>query len=169
MSEEKQMPNQRENIFLQDIMVLRNDLVRYSESVHARLVPYPGAWRDLRLMLHLVRKLQTILLDTLPDKKVAQLQNIALHGKFFIELPGPLWKNRFVCIDEKSLSALMQAAMEGECAICLREGRDVKRCPLRAALIATVPPEKILDNHQVMGCEYRDIGGALVRGENVEM
>lgn len=169
MSEEKQMPNQRENIFLQDIMVLRNDLVRYSESVHARLAPFPGAWRDLRLMLYLVRKLQATLLDTLPDKKVAQLQNIALHGKFFIELPGPLWKNRFVCVDEKSLTVMMQAAMVGECAMCLREGRDVKRCPLRAALIAITPPEKILDKHQVMGCEYWDIGGALARGESVEM
>ena len=80
MSDEREMPNQAENIFMQDLMVLRNDLVKYSDKVHARLAPFPGAWRDLRLMLHLVRKFQAQLLDTIPEKKVAQLHNIAMHG-----------------------------------------------------------------------------------------
>lgn len=169
MIDEREMPNKKENIFIQDIMILRNDLVRYSESVRARLASFPGAWRDIRLMLYLVRKIQALLLDTLPDKKVAQLQNIALHGKFFIEMPGPVRKNRFVTLAEGDLSVLMQAAMSNECVMCLREGKEIKRCPLRAALIAAAPPEKIIENPPLLGCEYRDIGCAIVRGETVEL
>lgn len=169
MSNDQKMPNQMENIFMQDMMILRNDLVRYSESVHARLAPFPGAWRDLRLMLHLVRKIQVQLLDTIPDKKVAQLQHIALHGKFFIEMPGPVRKNRFVTLAEGDLSVLMQAAMSNECVMCLREGKEIKRCPLRTALITATPPGKIIENPPLFCCEYRDIGCAIFRGENVEM
>lgn len=169
MSDDKKMPNQQENIFLHDIMILRNDLVRYSESVHARLAPSPGAWRDLRLMLHLVRKIQATLLDTVPDSKVAQLYHVSQHGQFFIEMPGPVRKNRFVTVGESDLSVLMQAAMANECVMCLREGKEIKRCPLRAALIQVTPPGKIIENPPLLGCEYRDIGCAIARGEYVEL
>lgn len=169
MIDEREMPNKKENIFIQDIMILRNDLVRYSESVRARLASFPGAWRDIRLMLYLVRKIQALLLDTLPDNKVVQMQNIAMHGKFFIEMPGPIRKTRFVTLEESELTALMQAAMSNECVMCLREGKEIKRCPLRAALIAAAPPEKIIENPPLFSCEYRDIGCAIFRGENVEM
>ena len=57
----------------------------------------------------------------------------------------------------------IEAAMRGECAMCIREGRDVKRCRLRDALLPVAPPSEF----SRYGCEYRQPASQLVQGDNV--
>ena len=170
MAEEKKAPNAGENALMMQLMVLRNALASHGEAVRERLKGTPNAWRDLRLLLRLVTKTQERLLDTMPDRRAAYYWNLAQHARVVVELPGPAKKGRFIMIDEKKLAAITEAAMCGECAMCMREGRDVKRCLIREALLEVAPPKDVRDGHTLaFGCEYRGIASALVNEEELTM
>lgn len=163
MADEKKAPNADENALMMNLMILRNTLVTHGPSVKERLRKTPNAWRDLCLLVRLVTKTQDRLLDTMPERRTAYYYSLAQHAKVAVELPGPAKRGRYIMIDEKKLAAITEAAMCGECAVCMRDGRDVKRCLIREALLEVAPPEEIRDSHTLAyGCEYRDIASALV-------
>ena len=162
------MPNRQENALMLGLMMLRNSLAHNSEAVRDRLGVYPYAWRDLRLLWHLVNKLQEQLLGTIPDRRVAYYDQMARHGKVIIDIPGPIPRGRHILITEKGMAAITEAAMRGECALCLKEGKEVTRCPIRAALLEVAPPETISDGQKWwVSCEYRNAASALVQGEEI--
>lgn len=164
------VPNRQENALMMDLMMLRNTLAHHSEAVRPRLKAYPTAWRDLRLLWYLVNKVQTQLLDTMPDRRVAYYGQLAQYGQVIIDIPGPVPKGRHILISDDGLAAITEAAMRGECAICLKDGKDVLRCPIRGALLEVAPPETISDGRQYWAsCEYRDAASALVRNEEVTL
>lgn len=164
------MPNRRENAFMLDLMMLRNSLAQNSEAVRGRMSCYPYAWRDIRLMWHLVNKLQNQLMDTMPDRRLAYYQQMAAQAKVIIDIPGPIPKGRNMLISETRLAAITEAAMRGECALCVKEGREVKRCPIRDALLEIAPPETINGGErQFDDCEYWNAASALVQGEDVHI
>lgn len=168
MADEKRAPNAGENALMMYLMILRNSLANHSDAVRERLKDTPNAWRDLRLLLQLVTKTQDRLLATMPEKRIAYYYGLAEHARVGVELPGPVKKGRFIMIDEKKLAAITEAAMCGECAICMREGRHVRRCLIREALLEVAPPEEIRDSHTLAcGCEYRDIASALVHQQDM--
>lgn len=165
MIQEKRAPNARENEMVIDLMVVRNTLMHNSEAVRDRLRGYPHAWRDMRLLLYLVNKLQGELLATMPDKRVNYYAMLCQHGKKIIDIPGPIPRGRHILMDVDDLAALTEAAMLGECAICFREGKEVKRCPIRAALLEAAPPAVINPDTWRAGCEYRNAASDLVQGK----
>ena len=48
---------------------------------------------------------------------------------------------------------IINAAMAGECAVCLRDEDAAKRCKLRRAMMDIVPPNDVPS----CGCAYRNI------------
>ena len=164
MTQEKRAPNARENEMMIDLLMVRNTLIRNSEAVRDRLRVFPHSWRDVRLLLYLVNKLQAELLATMPDKRVSYYALLCQHGKKIIDIPGPMPRGRHVVMAVDDLAALTEAAMLGECAICFREGKEVKRCPIRAALLEAAPPSTINPDTWHAGCEYRNAASDLVQG-----
>ena len=135
-----------------------------------RLSVFRYGWRDMRLLLRLVDKVQIMLLHTMPDKRVDYYAKIAEFGKVIIDLPGPIPKGRHILITESHLAAITEAAMRSECAFCMKEGKDVKQCPIRAALLEVAPPSAILNNFDwFTPCEYREAGKALEHGKDITL
>ena len=164
----KKTPNREENAIMLDLMMLRNSIASHSEAVRERLKAYPYGWRDMRLLWSLVNKLQNQLLNTMPDRRILYYDQMARHGKVIIDIPGPIPKGRNILITEKRLAAITEAAMRGECALCVKDGTEAQRCPIREALLEVAPPEKVNDGqHWWAGCEYWNAASALVRGEEV--
>lgn len=164
--EEKKLLNRRENEFFVDIMVLRNTFYKNAEALRGRLKPYRGAWRDLKLMIYLTDKLQAIISETVPLKQLLRYEALAKHGLHAVDIPGPVQLHGLlkICTVE-SLTAMAEAAMRNECAMCIKDGREIKRCALRKALIEAAPPTEISE----LGCEYRDAAGALVSGRELSI
>ena len=170
MAEEKKMPNAKEDALMIQLMIVRNALVEYGEAVRERLRPVKGGWRDLRLMISLVTKTQNRLVDTMPERRWDYYYNLSQRGRIRVELPGPAKIGRYIMIHEKNLSVLAEAAMCGECAMCLRTGREVRGCLIRDALMEVAPPEEVRDLRGLsLGCEYRDAAGQLVRQEEITL
>jgi len=166
--EEKKMPNGKEDALMIQLMILRNGLINYGESVRERLKPLPGAWRDLKLLITLVTKTQNRLVDTMPERRQDYYYNLAQRGRLKVELPGPSKTPQYVMIGTRELSVIIEAAMCGECAMCLRTGREAKNCLIRNTLMTVAPPEEVRDMRGLsIACEYRDAASALVRNEDV--
>ncbi len=164
----RMMPNKQENALMLDLMMLHNTLAKNSEAVKTRLKDFPYAWRDMRLLWCLVNKLQDQLMATMPDRRVAYYDKIARYGKVIIDIPGPISRGRHILIDTTSLAAVTEAAMRGECAICLKTGKEVQRCSIRAALLEVAPPEKINEGREHwVSCEYLNAASALTKGKDV--
>lgn len=163
----RQMPNRQENALMLDLMILRNTLAKNSEAVKERLKAHPYAWRDMRLLWHLVNKLQAQLLDTMPDRRVLYYDQMAKHAKVTIDIPGPIPKSSHILIEKKRLAAITEAAMRGECALCIKDGTEAQHCPIRDALLEVAPPGAINNRaNNWASCEYWNAASALVRGED---
>ena len=166
----KTMPNRQENAMMLYLMALLNTLNRNSEAVKDRLSVFRYGWRDLRLLLRLVDKVQIMLLHTMPDKRLDYYAKIAEHGKVIVDIPGPIPKGRHILITDKNLAAITEAAMRAECVLCMKDGKGVKGCPIRAALLEVAPPAAINEHYDWYNpCEYHEPARALEHGETIRL
>lgn len=164
----KTNPNKYENQFFMDLMILRNSLTTKADKVADRLrMVNPHARRDLSLLLSLVDRLQTQLADTMPDTRSAYYAAIARHGRYHFTTDGPIKGNEVVIISTKRLAQLCEAVMENECVLCMRDGEQIERCPIRDVLLEVAPPTETQLEGATWKCEYAGAAGQLVEGKDV--
>lgn len=160
-------PTKRENEMMLNLMILRNALHLYGPATRERAKRAgPTVWRDLRLLTVLVEKVQEALLKTMPQRRDDYYTTYAKHGHYELAMNGPIRNPRMVLISDKYLAALCEAAMEGECTQCFREGRQIGQCMLRQAMLEVAPPRELQDGRWLK-CEYRDAAGSLICGEDI--
>ena len=163
---DKKKPNKFENAFMMDMMILRNSLAVRREAVRERLSEVnPHAWRDLQLLYSLVCRIQEQLVETMPESRQDYYDTLARHGRYHLEIQGPIHSERTVLISDKHLGAILDAVIENECMMCLKDGKEINKCKIREALLEVGPPTEIIEDG--IGCEYRDVPGQLIRGEIV--
>lgn len=165
--EERWNPNRLENEFMLNLMVLRTALARNAPACRERARKAgKWAWRDIRLMLTLVARLQAQFLATMPRSRLEYYQSYARGGHYEFRMDhAPAKETRLLPVTVKNLSALCDAAMQNECIMCVREGREIGRCKLREALLEVAPPTELQDGRWIK-CEYRDAAGDLLLGRD---
>lgn len=162
-------PDRRENELMMNLMVLRNTLVRNAPAARERAKRAgKWVWRDLRLMLRLVIKTQEALLQTMPESRRDYYTAYAMNGHYELRMDGPVRTPRHVLITDVHLGSITEAAMGSECVMCLREGSEIGKCPLREALLEVAPPTELQEGHW-RKCEYRGAAGDLIQGRDVEI
>lgn len=162
-------PNRKEHTLMLDLMVLRHTLASNMDAVNERLSYWPYGKRDMHLLFRLVDKLQAQLLLTMPPQRNQYYQHVAREAEVIVEIPGPVPRGRYITISEKYLTTIVSAAMAGECMMCLREGKEVTRCPIREALLEVAPPAQLADDRPHAGCEYWRIASSVVGEEDAEL
>ena len=157
-------PNKAENFFAMDLMILKNSLAVRSTAVRDRLKKVNKyAWRDLRLLISLVNRIQDQLMQTMPESRMEYYAALARNGRYHLDIEGPIRQGRMLLITDIHLAQLSEAVMENECIMCLRTGKEIERCPYRQALLEVAPPTEILEDK----CEYAHAAGQLINGEDV--
>lgn len=159
---EKREVTKAENQFNLAIMILRNELVRRSDVMKDRLAATEGGLRNLGLLKWLVDFIQDAITRTLTDKDVQKYVTYAEHGRLTIDIPGAVETRTHVAIDKKDLNELANYAVYGQCTTCIREGKEIKRCPLRQILLHVAPPDELKDHKGIMSCEYIKIGQMIM-------
>lgn len=164
------MPSREEHQFLTDTMILRNTLAHHGPAIRDRLKKYgyKYGWRDVRLMISVLTRLQDRLLDTMPPRRQDYYHRLATAGRYKVEM-GTVTDRRYVWADAEDLGALTEAAMSTECAMCVREGRELRGCRLRQALLALAPLDKGEDTGRFASCEYRWIASELIKDREVNL
>lgn len=165
----KTKPNKRENEFMLNLMVLRNTLMRNAPACRERArLAGKWIWRDIRLATVLICRIQEALLRTMPSSREDYYIAYAQHGHYELHIDGPIRTPRQLLITDKHLATICEAAMESECLLCMREGKEIDHCELREALLESAVPTEIRDGDSLFRrCEYRDAAGQLIHGKDV--
>lgn len=162
----KTKPNRRENEFMLNLMVLRNTLTVNAPACRERAkTAGKWVWRDMRLMLSLVNKVQAALIRTMPESRDDYYAAYAMHGHYELHIDGPVRTPRMLMVTDKHLATMAEAAMKSECIMCMREGSEVNKCELREALLESAVPTEYQEG-KWKKCEYREAAGQLIRGED---
>ena len=164
---ERTKPSRLENEFMMNLMILRNSLAVCSPACRERARRAgKWVWRDIRLMLTLVCRIQEQLLKTMPDSREEYYRAYAQHGHYELHMNGPVRTARHILMTDRHAAALAEAAMKSECILCMREGNEIGRCELREALLESAVPTELQEG-RFRKCEYRDAAGALIEGKDV--
>ena len=162
-------PDRHENELMLNLMILRNGLMKYSGDIRERCqAAGPTVWRDLRAMLALLQKVQDALLETMPERRKEYYENYRRYARYIMEIQKPVQPVHQMIITDVLAGALAEAAMENECLLCARSGKEVDKCLVREAMLEVAPPTVIADTGSIFAeCEYHEAARALTRGDNV--
>lgn len=164
---ERTPPNKYENNFMIDLMVLRNALRVRGPKVKERLKKVnKHAERDLGLLFSLVDRLQVQLASTMPASRDEYYSVLARNGTYHLSVAGPIRQGHTVVVTDANLAYLCEVAVEQECLTCLRDGSEIRNCPLRKALMEVAPAMEMKADPGER-CEYANVHRQLMHGENV--
>lgn len=110
-----------------------------------------------------VNNLLVAIYDTLPTKTLLYMQRLCTYGEVLVRLKPAARTPEQIVASEDDLREIINVAMASECAVCLKDDRQVKGCNLRRALMNIVPPETFSSQ----GCEYRDVAIQCDYGEYI--
>lgn len=160
-------PNKLENEFMMNLMIVRNTLKKNAPACRERARRAgKWVWRDIRLMSVLVERVQEQLLRTMPEGRDDYYRAYARSGHYEFHMNGPVSHDRQVLVTDRNLGAMCEAAMRGECILCMREGNEIDRCELREALLEAAPPTALSEGRW-RRCEYRHAAEQLIEGKDV--
>lgn len=142
MSEAMKIPmNGRELQVFEYIACLDQQLNVAQAILEERLRKVPDCWRNYRLAMSSIEKVVDAVYSTLPDKTIAHMEGLAHHGEVVIRRK-PMVKlhddAQFIMMDD--LNVLINTSIAAECAVCLRDKKEQKKCRLRRALQEIAPP-----------------------------
>lgn len=119
-----------------------------------RLAGIPNGWRDFRLFTAVSRKLLLRVVDTLPMRQQEHIDDMRRCGKVNIGIGSVKAPEGKSIVPDKVLDELVNAAIQGPCVTCWRMGAEIARCPLRDALLDTLPPDRLDYEGVYSECEY---------------
>lgn len=155
--------NAREVHMIEFISCLEDQVHNAQDVLKDRLKTVPDAWRNYRLALTSLSKAVDAIYKTLPPKTMRHMQRMNDHGQVVIR-PKPLVPLhddvRIVLSDD--LMTLVNTAITVECAMCVKNKHEQKKCPLHKAMIDIAPPEALANDglcpytHVVLGNDLGD-------------
>ena len=143
----------RERAIIEYLAALAAQLIAHQDTLRERLKLIPNGWRQWRRMTTTVNNLLVAVYDTLPPKTLLYMQRPCTHGEVLVRLKPASRTPEQVVASEDDLREVINAAMAAECAVCLKDERQIKGCRLRRALMNIVPPDEFAPR----GCEYRNV------------
>lgn len=143
----------RERAIIEYLAALDAQLIAHQDTLRERLKLIPNGWRQWRLLTVTVNNLLVAIYDTLPAKTLLHMQRLCTHGEVLVRLKPASRTPEQVVSSEDDLREIINAAMAAECAVCLKDERQIKGCKLRRALMNIVPPDEFAPH----GCEYRNV------------
>ena len=169
MSETKNAPimeaNAREVHVIEFLAGLDAQLVEGQEILRDRLRLIQNGWRDFRLAAKSTERVLDAVYNTLPNKTLIHMQKLAQNGQIVIR-PKPTVKMhddmQIVCADD--LKLLINTTIAPECAICVKDAKEQRKCKLRKTLMNIAPTaERRKDGL----CVYIDVVAGNELGEYI--
>lgn len=129
--------------------------LKFSEDhIRNRLKTTPDGWRQYRLARVSIENALEQVYDTLEPEILLHLLKMQDVGEVVIR-PRPIIPQKDIqFVDSNDLRVLINATMASTCAICVKYGKDIKKCKLRKTLVQICPPEEIPKNG---ACPYSEV------------
>ena len=133
---------------------MESRIAESGDALRDRLRLIPNGWRNFRLIFATLDRLLTALYETMPLKSRLYMGKITRDGEILIRFKPASRAPEWTVIRDDDLAVITNLAMASECAICLKQGREAKKCELRRALESFAPPH---DGHPAGGCGYQNV------------
>ena len=135
-------------------------------ALEERLKSVTGAWNAWRLAQSWLKKaLRLIVGQTVYLEQQQLCEHVLKNGTIDVSIRASQDAD-LVVVPAEALRAVANEAMSYQCAMCFKEGKDIRRCPLRRSLLRVAPPQSL----ETDGCVYRDVVlAADVPGEYAEI
>lgn len=153
--------NGREMRVIEYLAAMDSKIIESGDTMRDRLRDIPNGWRQWRLMASTLSGLLVQLYGSMTVKNLRHMQNICNHGEVLIRMAPVSRVPENVLVGEDDLRTLINAVMSSECAICLKEGKEIDRCPLRNAMLSIAPPYE----DPPTSCGYRAVALASEYGK----
>lgn len=146
------------------LAALCGQMGKHCDRLKPRLQSIPNGWRQYRMIQTALHRLLEDLYETMTVKGLLRIKNMMHYGEVKISI-SPIERNAlgYLVVHEKDMAVLTTAALQNECAMCIKDGEEAKRCDLRKALWEIIPPETI----PKYGCPFREnaMQGCLTEAE----
>ena len=130
-----------------------------SESLEERLRTIPYGWRDAKMLESRWRMLFDKLLYTIPAEKLKTLKHELPYSEMYVRMKGAARydsdESDYVALPRKTEMALAEYAVEMNCPLCDKKGKQISKCRLKRTLDASLPFEPQIKGE---GCPYCDYG-----------
>lgn len=134
------------------------------DVLRERLKDVPDGWRQYRIAMAAVAKVLDGVYRTLPTRTLHHMARLNDNGEVVIRMIPPVKTGDAQIVGNKELRVLINAAIEGHCALCLKSGGEVRSCPLRRALILVAPPQDFAKDGM---CPYQHVAAGNALGEYI--
>lgn len=157
--------NSKEIHTIEYLACLDKQLMDGQKYLKDRLQTIPNGWRDFRLAAKATERVLDAVYETVPDKTRLHMQRIEECGQVVIrpnpaiKLPGDV---QMVMVDD--LLMLINSTIASECAVCLKDKREQKKCKLRKALMNIAPPRELPKNGL---CVYSEVAAQNELGKYI--
>lgn len=150
-------PTSRETKSIELIAALDARLTNDRKYLEDRLRMVPDLYRQWRIAETAAAKVVDGLYDTLPPKTMMRMRRLYESGEIVIRPRGGMNKDSDSTVALKEdISRLARTVCESECAMCIKTGRDIKKCKLRETLLRVSPPPEVFTDDTSL-CEYTTI------------
>lgn len=129
-------------------------LIEYAKPLEERLRKTPDGWRNYRLAMTCMEKAIDAVYASVDDETRIHMRNLAESSEVIIRPTVRAVEKNLQTVSAEHLKILVNTSMASECAVCLKEGTDVRKCALRKALMFTAPPTRIPEKGR---CPYAEI------------
>lgn len=146
-------PNAKELHVVEFIAGLDCQLIHGESRLEERLKLVPDAWRQYRIARTAMGKALAAIYQTLPIKQLRHMQNLCTYGEVIVRPRGAVRCDDVQIVPTPELKFLINKVIESECAMCVKDSREQRRCKLRRALMLIAPPQEVKKD----GCNYLDV------------
>lgn len=129
-------------------------LTDYSKPLEERLRKTKDGWRNYRVAVACMEKAIDAVYESVDNETRQHMRRLVGTSEVIIRPTARAAEVNLQTIDENHLKVLVNTSMSAECAMCLKEGTDVRKCALRKALLFAAPPSRIPDNGR---CPYAEV------------
>lgn len=129
-------------------------LNEFNDALEERLRKTPDGWRNYRLARTCAEKAIDAVYASVDDETRFHMRNIADSSEVIIRPVKRAVEAEMQLVDSNMLKVLVNTSMSAECSICIKEGSDIRKCPLRKSLMFIAPPSRIPNNGK---CPYSEI------------
>ena len=122
-------------------------------------------WNKFRCGCALIGKAADEMYGTIPSKTLKHMADLC-HNFVPVLKPRNIGTGNYIYITCEDLQTLINTCMANECAICMKEGEDERRCPLRWAMAHNAPGEAKCRTPE---CPYKGIATSCEYGKYGEV
>lgn len=144
-------PNSREIYLIELMSALDHMMDAHGKYIEERLRTVPDLYRQFRIAKVALGKTVDGLYETLPAKTLMRIQHTNNICEVVIRPISSLNKSTdMVVVPLVDIRQIISEAMASSCAMCLKSGKEIKRCELRKAFRSIEP----IDETTSGLCEY---------------